>query len=72
MSFEVLLDAGVVTRCRRRVHLEHDPAMRGVDLGPPDPAIEQRIADAAAHRADIAGRLLEATTPEPGAAMSAR
>lgn len=68
MSFEVLLDAGVVTRCRRRVHLEHDPAMRGVDLGPPDPAIEQRIADAAAHRADIAGRLLEATTPEPGAA----
>ncbi|WP_092530309.1 TM0106 family RecB-like putative nuclease [Amycolatopsis arida] len=57
MLSEVLLDAGVVTRCRRRVHLEHDPAMRKVELPPPDPTIEQRIADAAAHRAAIADRL---------------
>ncbi|SFA82864.1 RecB family nuclease, putative, TM0106 family [Amycolatopsis marina] len=61
MSFEVLLDAGAVTRCRRRVHLEHDPAMRAVELGPPDPSIEQRIADAATHRADIARRLIAAS-----------
>ncbi|MER7114934.1 TM0106 family RecB-like putative nuclease [Saccharomonospora azurea] len=54
MSVEVLLDAGVVTRCRRRVHLDHDPTMRDAELAPPDPASEQRIADAQAHRARIA------------------
>ncbi len=54
MAVEVLLDAGVVTRCRRRVHLDHDPTMRDVELAPPDPAAEQRIADARAHRARIA------------------
>ncbi|WP_043536005.1 TM0106 family RecB-like putative nuclease [Saccharomonospora cyanea] len=54
MAVEVLLDAGVVTRCRRRVHLDHDPTMRGAELAPPDPAAEQRIADAQAHRARIA------------------
>jgi predicted RecB family nuclease len=57
----VLLDAGVVTRCRRRVHLEHDPAMGAVEFGPPDPSIQQRIADAAMHRADIAQQLVAAT-----------
>ncbi|GAB3490895.1 TM0106 family RecB-like putative nuclease [Amycolatopsis cihanbeyliensis] len=66
MDSEVLLDAAVVTRCRRRVHLEHDPAMREVELPPPDPAIEQRIADAAAHRVEIARRLAEATAAGPG------
>ncbi|MEY7970916.1 TM0106 family RecB-like putative nuclease [Saccharomonospora xinjiangensis] len=54
MAVEVLLDAGVVTRCRRRVHLDHDPTMRGAELAPPDPTSEQRIADAQAHRARIA------------------
>jgi hypothetical protein len=50
----VLLDAGVVNRCRRRVHLEHDPAMRDAVTAPPDPTAEQRKADAAAHRRSIA------------------
>ncbi|WP_158879916.1 TM0106 family RecB-like putative nuclease [Amycolatopsis anabasis] len=61
MGNEVLLDAGAVSRCRRRVHLEHDPVMLGVPLSPPDPAAEQRIADAAAHRAEIRNRLVQAT-----------
>jgi predicted RecB family nuclease len=46
----VLLDSGVVTRCRRRVHLENDPTMANEPKAPPDPAAGQRIADAAAHR----------------------
>ncbi|PXY34866.1 recombinase RecB [Prauserella coralliicola] len=61
MANEVLLDAGVVTRCRRRVHLDNDPGLRDVPLAPPDPAAEQRIADARAHRAEIAERLRAAT-----------
>ncbi len=64
MEPEVLLEAGAVSRCRRRVHLEHDPAMREVPLAPPDPSAEQRIADAAAHRAEIRDRLIAAN---PGA-----
>ncbi|MEQ0561375.1 TM0106 family RecB-like putative nuclease [Amycolatopsis sp. NEAU-NG30] len=60
MNTEVVLDAGAVSRCRRRVHLEHDPAMREVPLSPPDPTAQQRIADATAHREDIAGRLMAA------------
>lgn len=54
---DVLLDAGVLTRCRRRVHLENDPAYADVELAPPNPAAEQRIADAAEHRLDIIERL---------------
>jgi predicted RecB family nuclease len=53
----VLLDAGVVTRCRRRVHLEHDPAMTEAPKAPADPAAEQRMADAAAHRRRVADEL---------------
>ncbi|WP_410637811.1 TM0106 family RecB-like putative nuclease [Amycolatopsis sp. lyj-346] len=60
MNTEVVLDAGAVSRCRRRVHLEHDPAMREVPLSPPDPTAQQRIDDAAAHREDIVGRLMAA------------
>ncbi|MGW4521420.1 TM0106 family RecB-like putative nuclease [Amycolatopsis sp. NPDC004378] len=60
MKTEVVLDAGAVSRCRRRVHLEHDPAMREVPLSPPDPTAQQRIADATAHREDIVTRLMEA------------
>ncbi|SFW52330.1 TM0106 family RecB-like putative nuclease [Amycolatopsis australiensis] len=60
MNTEVVLDAGAVSRCRRRVHLEHDPAMREVPLSPPDPTAQQRIADAAAHREDIVTRLMAA------------
>lgn len=61
MAIEVLLDAGVVTCCRRRVHLDHDPTMRDARRAPPDPAAEQRIADAWAHRGQIAQRLREST-----------
>ncbi|SEP53837.1 RecB family nuclease, putative, TM0106 family [Amycolatopsis saalfeldensis] len=63
MGNEVLLDAGAVSRCRRRVHLEHDPAMREVPLPPPDPTAQQRIDDATAHRQEILRRLVEATGP---------
>lgn len=56
----VLLDAGAVTRCRRRVHLEHDPTAAGAELAPPNPATEQRIADARTHRADVALTLAQA------------
>ncbi|MEU4669823.1 TM0106 family RecB-like putative nuclease [Amycolatopsis sp. NPDC023774] len=62
MGNEVLLDAGAVSRCRRRVHLEHDPAMRDVPLPPPDPTAQQRIDDATAHREAILRRLVDATT----------
>lgn len=54
---EVLLDGGVVTRCRRRVHLENDPAMRDAPTAPPDPGVEQRIADATEYRRYLADRL---------------
>jgi predicted RecB family nuclease len=50
----VLLDAGVVSRCRRRVHLEHDQDLRDAAQAPPDPTGEQRKADAEAHRRSIA------------------
>ncbi|KMS72000.1 recombinase RecB [Streptomyces regensis] len=62
MADEVLLDANVVTRCRRRVHLDNDPTMAGAPLAPPDPSSEQRIADAEAHRAEVRDRLQAATT----------
>jgi predicted RecB family nuclease len=57
VNAQVLLDAGVVSRCRRRVHLEHDPAMRDAAQAPPDPAGEQRKADAEAHRRSIADEM---------------
>lgn len=57
VTSSVLLDAGVVTRCRRRVHLEHDPTMQDTVTAPPDPTAEQRKADAAAHRRSIADEI---------------
>ncbi|HEY8373812.1 MAG TPA: TM0106 family RecB-like putative nuclease [Pseudonocardiaceae bacterium] len=59
MSSLVLLDASVVSRCRRRVHLEHDPTMVDAPKAPPDPTAEQRKADAAAHRRAVADRLAQ-------------
>ncbi|QJY45665.1 TM0106 family RecB-like putative nuclease [Pseudonocardia broussonetiae] len=53
----VLLDAGSLTRCRRRIHLDHDPSAAGVPQALPDPSLEQRRADAAAHRDELAARL---------------
>lgn len=61
----LLLDAGVTTRCRRRVHLDHDPAAVGAPRALPDPGLEQRRADAAAHRTRI-GALLAAASAAPG------
>ncbi|AOS60905.1 TM0106 family RecB-like putative nuclease [Actinoalloteichus hymeniacidonis] len=74
----VLLDAGVVTRCRRRVHLEHDPAMADTPRAAPDATSEQRMADAAAHRAAVGRRLGElhagdwVTIPRTGSSLERR
>lgn len=57
MNNPVLLDAGVVTRCRRRVHLDNDPDMADAVRAPADPAAEQRRADAMAHRRKVADEL---------------
>ncbi|WP_433560267.1 TM0106 family RecB-like putative nuclease [Pseudonocardia xinjiangensis] len=59
----VSLDAAVTTRCRRRVHLDHDPEAVGLPRALPDPSLEQRRADAAAHRAHIGERLAAAAGP---------
>ncbi|MYW73315.1 hypothetical protein GTW08_14410, partial [Pseudonocardia sp. SID8383] len=56
----VLLDAAALSGCRRRVHLDHDPSAAERPRALPDPAIEQRRADAAAHRVRI-GELLART-----------
>jgi predicted RecB family nuclease len=55
----VLLDAAVVTRCRRRVHLEHDPAAVDAPRAALDAAAQRRIADTAVHRRFVADRLAE-------------
>jgi predicted RecB family nuclease len=55
----VLLDAAVVTRCRRRVHLEHDPAAVTNPRAALNATTQRRIADAVAHRRFVADRLAE-------------
>ncbi|MGH4012241.1 MAG: TM0106 family RecB-like putative nuclease [Pseudonocardiaceae bacterium] len=62
MDLAVLLDAGVVTRCRRRVHLEHDPAAVDAQRADLDPTTKRRIADAVAHRRRIADSLAQQHT----------
>ncbi|MFC0115769.1 TM0106 family RecB-like putative nuclease [Kibdelosporangium aridum] len=64
MTDSVLLDAGVVNRCRRRVHLEHDPAMRDAPRAAPDPTGQQRKADATAHRRAVADRVARLVGPD--------
>ncbi len=64
MTDSVLLDAGVVNRCRRRVHLENDPAMRDAPRAAPDPTGEQRKADAMAHRRSVADRVARLVGPD--------
>jgi predicted RecB family nuclease len=54
---QVALDASAVSRCRRRVHLDHDPTAVAGPRARPDPALEQRQADAIAHRAEVGARL---------------
>jgi predicted RecB family nuclease len=69
-----VLDAAATTRCRRRVHLDHDPSAGDSPRALPDPAIEQRRADAREHRARIADTLAAAqegawrTVPDGGTA----
>ena len=53
----VALDAAALTRCRRRVHLDHDPTAASSPRADPDPALEQRQADARAHRLQVGLRL---------------
>lgn len=60
MDDEVLLDAGAVTRCRRRVHLEHDRSMSDAPLSPPDPGVQQRVTDASEHRERVGEWLADA------------
>jgi len=55
-----VLDAAATTRCRRRVHLDHDPAAGSAARALPDPALEQRRADAREHRQQIAEVLAQA------------
>src|SRR3954471_13069327 len=58
---DVVLDAVATTRCRRRVHLDHDPDAVGLPQALPDPAFEQRREDAARHRAGIGAVLRRET-----------
>jgi predicted RecB family nuclease len=64
VNLAVLLDAAVVTRCRRRVHLEHDPAAADAPRAALDASVQRRIADAAAHRRGVADRLAELHTAD--------
>ncbi len=48
-------------RCRRRVHLDADPTADRSHLKPPDPGLELRLADLAAHREEVAERLANAS-----------
>jgi predicted RecB family nuclease len=57
---QVALDAPVVVRCRRRVHLDHDPAAASFPRAAADPALEQRRLDASTHRAQVGARLAAA------------
>jgi len=59
-SAVVSLDASATTHCRRRIHLDHDPAAVARPRALPDPALAQRRADAAEHRAHIGARLAAA------------
>lgn len=52
----VLLDAAVTTRCRRRVHLEHAPALAAPARADDDPGVAMRRADAAEHRVALSER----------------
>ena len=71
MDSAVLLDAVVVTRCRRRVHLDHDPAAVDEPRAGLDATAQRRIADAVAHRRWVADRLAEHHTAD-WAALRAR
>jgi predicted RecB family nuclease len=56
-SAVVSLDASATTHCRRRIHLDHDPLAVAARRALPDPALAQRRADAAEHRARVGAKL---------------
>ena len=56
----VSLDAASTSHCRRRIHLDHDPGAVAAPRALPDPALAQRRADAAEHRARIGAQLAAA------------
>jgi predicted RecB family nuclease len=58
--YAVAVDASATTHCRRRIHLDHDPGAVTAPRALPDPALAQRRADAAEHRARIGARLAAA------------
>ncbi len=60
----MLLDAGVVNRCRRRVHLDHDPTAVDAPRAALSPTTERRIADAVAHRRWVADSLAQHHTAD--------
>ena len=66
----VALDVRDLARCRRRIHLDHDPAARELPQALPDPALEQRRADATRHRGLITAEIARDTgclmLPESG------
>ncbi|GAA5144313.1 TM0106 family RecB-like putative nuclease [Pseudonocardia eucalypti] len=51
------LDASAVVRCRRRVHLDHDPDAVSSPRAQADPALEQRRSDARTHRRELGERM---------------
>lgn len=57
---EITVAAADLTRCRRRVHLDHDPTAVGSPRALPDPALSQRRSDAAAHRIAIGTAIAQA------------
>jgi predicted RecB family nuclease len=57
----VALGAQDLARCRRRIHLDHDPNAVGLPQALPDPALEQRRDDAARHRTEVAAAVVGAT-----------
>jgi predicted RecB family nuclease len=59
----VVLHAADLTRCRRRIHLDHDPLAAAQPQALPDPALEQRRADAGEHRVRIGEQLAAAIGP---------
>ena len=62
-SAGVTLDGSATTHCRRRIHLEHDPAAVAAPRALPDPSLAQRRTDAAEYRARIGALLAEAAGP---------
>jgi predicted RecB family nuclease len=62
------LRLGPVTagRCRRRIHLDHDPAADRAARKPPDPGAQLRLDDLAEHRRRVREQVAQAMSATPG------